>query len=80
MLVVVDEELVAVFIAGVTESLNGLVREQLPLISKTPVTNLIRPGMFGEVSGRNARRPSLKHENIHASLGEFFGHPSAACS
>ena len=78
MLGVVDEELVAVVVAGVAEPLDGLVFEQLFLIAEAAVLELVGPDVFGEVAGGHARRAGLEHQNFDALFGQFLGDPAAA--
>ena len=77
---IIYKELMAVLVAGVTETLHRLVFEHLPLIPEAPVANLIRPRVLGKVPARNARRPSFEHEHFHTLFGEFFCDPAAARS
>ena len=78
MLQIVDEKLVAVFVAGVTQALHGLRLQQALLIAEAAELQLIRPDVLGEIASRNARRSSLKHDHGETAFSEFLGNPSAA--
>ena len=78
ILVFVNKELVAVFVAGVAQPLHGLIRQQRFLISKTAELQLVGPNVFREVTRRDARRAGFQHENGQAMLSQFFSHPAAA--
>ena len=80
MLQVVYEELVAVFIAGVTEALHGLRCEQALLVAEAAEFQLVGPDVLGEITGGNARWPSLEHQDANPAFAQFLGDPSAAGS
>ena len=73
---VVNEELVAVLIAGKTQPLNGLAFEERLPIAETTELYLIRAHMLSEVAGRYARRSGLQHQDAHALLGKLLGYPA----
>src|SRR5579872_158495 len=75
---VVDEELVAVVVAGVAQTLHRLVFEQALLIPEAAEFELIWPDVFGEVASRNSGRARLEHQDGEPALGNFFGNPAAA--
>ena len=78
VLVVVHEELVAVFVARVAEALHGLMLEQLLLVAEAPELELVRPHVLGEVAGRHAWRSRLEHQDAQAALGGLFRDPASA--
>ena len=78
VLVIVDEELMTVFVAGVAKSLDGLPFEQRSLVHEAAEFELIRPDMLGEVSRGNARGTCLEHQDVHTLFRELLGHPSSA--
>ena len=80
MFVVIDEELVAVIVAGIAETLDRLVFEQLFLIAEAAVFKLEGPDVLGKIAGGNARRSSFEHEHFHALFGQLLGHPATACA
>ena len=77
MLQIVDEELVAVFVAGVTQALHGLRLEQALLVAKAAELQLVGPDVFGEIACGDARRSSFEHDDGESALGQLFGDPSA---
>jgi hypothetical protein len=77
MLQVIHEELMAVFVAGVAESLHRLIREQALLVAEAAEFQLVRPDVLREIACGNARRPGLEHQHADSALGEFFRDPSA---
>jgi hypothetical protein len=80
MLQIIYEKLVTVLITCIAQALHGLSLEQASLIAETSKFQLVGPDMFGEVAGRNPRRPGFKHENRQTAFGNFFGDPTAAGS
>jgi hypothetical protein len=77
VLQIVDEELMAVFIARVTETLHRLRLEQALLVAKAAVLQLVRPDVLGEIACGEARRSSFEHNHGESALGQLFGDPSA---
>ena len=75
---VVDEKLVAEFIARKAQPLHGLIFEEGLLIAEPAKLDLIRPDMLGEVARGHAWRPRFEQEHRHALLTKLFGHPAAA--
>ena len=78
MLEIVDEELVAVFVAGVAQALHRLCLEQALLVAETAELQLVGPDMLGEIARGGPGRSRFKHEYADPAFGEFFGDPSAA--
>jgi hypothetical protein len=56
MLQVVDEELMAVLVTGITQALDGLCAQKLLLIAETAELQLIGPYVLGEVARRDTGR------------------------
>ena len=56
MFQVVDEELMAVLVTGITQTLDGLCAQKLLLIAETAEFQLIGPYVLGEVARRDTRR------------------------
>ena len=77
---IIDEELVAEFVASVAEALDGLAFEQRLTVAKATKLDLIRPYVLGEVTRRESRRPGFQHVDAHTLLGQLFGHPAATRS
>ena len=77
---VVDEELVAVLVAGVAEPLHGLVFEQRFGIAESAELQLVGPDVLGEIAPRDARLAGFEHQDGHSALGQLLGHPAAARS
>src|SRR5437867_1487067 len=77
---IIYEKLVTIFVAGVTKTLHRLVCEERPPIPKTAVLELVRPGVFGEITGGDAGRPSLEHQHLHSLLGQLLRHPTSTRS
>src|SRR4029077_17865130 len=77
VLEIIDEKLMAIFVAGIAEALHRLILEKPLLIAEAAKLQLIRPDVLGKVAGGNPRRAGFEHDDIEAALGEFFGHPSA---
>ena len=73
---VVDEKLMAEFVARVAKPLNGLALKQRLTVAETAKLDLIWPHVLREITRRQAWRPGFQHENAHSLLGELFG-PSA---
>jgi hypothetical protein len=80
MLVILYEELMTILVARVTETLNRLIDQQLPLVPETAVLHLILPTVFCEIPVRKPWRTGLQHQDLHPRFGEFFGYPPAARS
>src|SRR5207253_13263 len=66
MLCIVDEELAAVIVAGVTEPLQRLLLEKFFLVAEAAVAQLVGPDVLGEVARRHAWRTGLEHQHFHA--------------
>jgi hypothetical protein len=77
VLQIVDEELMAVFVAGVTQALHRLRLEQALLVAKAAELQLVRPDVFSEIARGDARRPSFEYDHGESALGQLFGDPSA---
>ena len=77
VLQIVDEELMAVFVAGVTQPLHRLVLEQALLIAEAAELQLVGPDVLSEIARRDARRSSFEHEHGESTLGHLLGDPSA---
>ena len=77
MLQIVDEELMAVFVAGVTQALHRLRLEQALLVAKAAELQLVGPDVLGEIARGDARRSSFEHDDGESALGQLFGDPSA---
>jgi ABC-type nickel/cobalt efflux system permease component RcnA len=76
MLQVIYKELMAVFIACVTQALYRLGSKQLLLVAETTEFQLVRRDMLGKITGWNAWWPSLQHDNGKTSLRSFLGNPA----
>src|SRR5207245_3775324 len=63
--VIVDEELMTVFVAGVAKSLDGLPFEQRSLVPEAAEGELIRPDIPGAVSGGDAVGAWLEDRDVH---------------
>ena len=80
VLVIVDEELMTVVIAGVAQPLHRLVLEQPLLIAKPAEFQLVGPDVLGEIASRHPGRAGFEHEHPETALGDFLGDPAAACT
>ena len=77
MLQIVDEELMAIFVAGVTQTLHRLRLEQALLVAKAAELQLVGPDVFSKIARGDARRSSFEHDNGESALGQLFSDPSA---
>ena len=77
VLQIVDEELMAVFVAGVAQALHRLRLKQALLVAKAAELQLVGPDVFGEIACRYTRRASFEHNHGDSALGQLFGDPSA---
>jgi hypothetical protein len=77
VLQIVDEELMAVFVAGITQALHWLRLQQALLVAKTSELQLVGPDVFGEIACGDTRRSSFEHDDAESALGQLFGDPSA---
>src|SRR4030095_12906066 len=78
ILVIVDEKLMTVVIAGVAKPLHRLVLEQSLLIAEPAKFQLVGPDVLGEIAGRHSGRSGFEHEHAEATLGDLLGDPAAA--
>jgi hypothetical protein len=68
MLQIVNEELVTVFVAGVTHTLDGLRLQKALLVAEAAKLQLVGPNVLGEIAGGDARRSGLKHDDGEAAF------------
>ena len=80
MLGVIYEELMGVFIACVTEPLDGLLLEKCLGIAESAKAKTVGPEVLGKVALRDARRPGLEHQDVRALLAQDLRYPATARS